>query len=72
MSAYKWPLINNNISKDDKKSLSNFILTTDRFTNGPKVKEFEEEKVKIMDNFIIKNKLYFNAENLKFTSKLKK
>ena len=25
-----------------------------------KVKEFEEEKVKIMDNFIIKNKLYFN------------
>ena len=40
MSAYKWPLINNNISKDDKKSLSNFILTTDRFTNGPKVKEF--------------------------------
>jgi CDP-6-deoxy-D-xylo-4-hexulose-3-dehydrase len=43
MSAYKWPLINNNISKDDKKALSNFILTTDRFTNGPKVREFEEE-----------------------------
>jgi acyl-CoA thioester hydrolase len=40
--------------------------------NSRKVKEFEEEKVKIMDNFIIKNKLYFNAENLKFTSKLKK
>ena len=37
-----------------------------------KVKEFEEEKVKIMDAFIIKNKLDFNAEDLKFTSKLKK
>ena len=40
--------------------------------NNRKVKEFELEKVKIMDDFIIQNKSDFNAENLKFTSKLKK
>jgi acyl-CoA thioester hydrolase len=40
--------------------------------NSRKVKEFEGEKVKIMDDFIIQNKLNFNAEDLKFTSKLKK
>ena len=37
-----------------------------------KVKEFEEEKVKIMDDFIIKNKSRFNTDDLKFTPKLKK
>ena len=40
--------------------------------NTRKVREFEEKKVKIMDDFIIQNKSDFNAENLKFTSKLKK
>ena len=40
--------------------------------NNRKVKEFELEKVKIMYYFIIQNKSDFNAENLKFTSKLKK
>ena len=40
--------------------------------NSRKVKEFEEEKIKIMDNFIIKNKSKFSAEDLKFTLKLKK
>ena len=34
--------------------------------------EFEEEKIKIMDDFIKKNKSQFNNENLKFSSKLKK
>jgi CDP-4-dehydro-6-deoxyglucose reductase, E1 len=38
---YKWPLINDNINIDDRKKLANFILKTNRFTNGPKVKEFE-------------------------------
>ena len=37
-----------------------------------KVKEFEEEKVKLMDDFIIKNKSRFNTDDLKFTPKLKK
>jgi CDP-6-deoxy-D-xylo-4-hexulose-3-dehydrase len=36
-------LINDNISEDDKKSLANFILNSNRFTNGPKVREFEKE-----------------------------
>ena len=40
--------------------------------NERKVSEFEEEKVKIMDDFIDKNKSQFNSENLKFSSKLKK
>ena len=40
--------------------------------NERKVAEFEEEKVKIMDDFIDKNKSQFNNENLKFSSKLKK
>ena len=39
---FKWPLINDNITEDDKKVLSDFILNTNRFTNGPKVKEFEK------------------------------
>ena len=40
--------------------------------NERKVAEFEEEKIKIMDDFINKNKSKFNNENLKFSSKLKK
>ena len=40
--------------------------------NERKVTEFEVEKVKIMDEFIEKNKSQFNNENLKFSSKLKK
>ena len=40
--------------------------------NERKVVEFEDEKVKLMDEFINKNKTKFNNENLKFSSKLKK
>ena len=40
--------------------------------NERKVSEFEEEKVRIMDDFINKNKSQFNYENLRFSSKLKK
>ena len=40
--------------------------------NERKVAEFEEEKIKIMDEFINKNKSKFDYENLKFSSKLKK
>lgn len=39
---FNWPLINNNITDSDKKELIKFIESTDRFTNGIKVKEFEE------------------------------
>jgi CDP-6-deoxy-D-xylo-4-hexulose-3-dehydrase len=40
--SYKWPLINDNISQTDRETLSNFVLNGDRFTNGKKVKEFEQ------------------------------
>ena len=40
--------------------------------NTRKVSEFEEEKLKIMDEFINKNQSGFINENLKFSSKLKK
>ena len=39
---FKWQLINDSITDDDKKALTDFINTPNqRFTNGPKVKEFE-------------------------------
>ena len=41
MKNYKWPLMSNNILRNDKKVLVNFINRTNKFTNGPKVKEFE-------------------------------
>ena len=37
-----------------------------------KVAEFEDEKVKIMDEYIEKNKSNFSYKDLKFSSKLKK
>ncbi len=40
--------------------------------NQRKVAEFEEEKIKIMDDFISKNKSEFAANNLIFLNKLKK
>jgi CDP-6-deoxy-D-xylo-4-hexulose-3-dehydrase len=38
---YKWPLINDNITKEDRKVLSDFILDNQRLTNGERVREFE-------------------------------
>ena len=38
-----WKLMENIIEKDDIDSLTSFLNTSDRFTNGPKVKEFEEQ-----------------------------
>ncbi|NBH14500.1 CDP-4-keto-6-deoxy-D-glucose-3-dehydrase [Lachnospiraceae bacterium] len=35
------PLMSNNIIKDDVQCLINFLSESDRFTNGPKVREFE-------------------------------
>jgi acyl-CoA thioester hydrolase len=40
--------------------------------NVRKVAEFENEKIKVMKNFIEKNKVYFSDKNLKFSTKLKK
>ena len=43
MKIYKWPLMSNNILPNDKKVLINFINRSNKFTNGPKVKEFEKK-----------------------------
>jgi len=40
--------------------------------NIRKVTEFEHEKIKIMDDFILTNKKNFNKEGLKFLNKIKK
>ena len=40
--------------------------------NQRKVAEFEDEKLKIMDQYIKENSSKFNSENLKFSNKLKK
>ena len=37
-----------------------------------KVAEFDQERTKLMDDFISENKEKFKSDNLKFTSKLKK
>ena len=37
-----------------------------------RVVEFEDEKIKIMNEYIKKNKINFNNKNLKFLAKLKK
>ena len=40
--------------------------------NKRKVAEFEDEKIKIMNDFILKNKINFNNKDLKFSTRLKK
>ena len=58
----------------EKKFLASTIEILSLYVdlNERKVSEFEDEKVKLMDEFINKNKSKFNNENLKFSSKLKK
>lgn len=41
--TYKWPLMKNTITWRDKLSLIMFIARSDKFTNGPMVRRFEEE-----------------------------
>jgi CDP-6-deoxy-D-xylo-4-hexulose-3-dehydrase len=40
---FKWPLMKNNITLRDRLKLAKFVLTSDRFTNGKKVREFESK-----------------------------
>ena len=39
----RWSLMDNAVTDSDKLDLVRFILTSDRYTNGPKVREFEQE-----------------------------
>tara|TARA_B100001063_G_scaffold77859_1_gene72340 strand:+ start:67 stop:534 length:468 start_codon:yes stop_codon:yes gene_type:complete len=61
------------IEKSSKKlsaTLESLSLYID--LNRRKVTEFENEKIKIMNEFISKNNSTFKNDNLKFSSKLKK
>lgn len=40
--SFTWPLMKNTITWGDKWEMIKFIATTKQFTNGPKVREFEE------------------------------
>lgn len=42
MTELNWPLMQNNINWQDKWQLIKFILTTNQYTQGPKVQEFEQ------------------------------
>ncbi len=42
MKGYKWPLMKNTLSFMDRVKLAKFILSSDRFTQGKRVKEFED------------------------------
>jgi CDP-6-deoxy-D-xylo-4-hexulose-3-dehydrase len=42
MKNFYWKLMHNNILPKDKKALITFIKSSDNFTNGPKVKQFEK------------------------------
>ena len=58
----------------EKKFLVSTIETLSLYVdlNQRKVAEFEDEKVKMMDQYIQENSSKFNSEDLKFSGKLKK
>lgn len=43
MSNYNWPLMFNNITKEDRVKLSKFVLNSSKLTQGKTVQKFEEE-----------------------------
>ena len=43
MSEYKWPLMKNTLTFRDRLKLAKFVLTSDKFTQGKKVEEFEKK-----------------------------
>ena len=61
------------IEKKTKKLASTIeMLSLHVDLNIRKVAEFDQERTKLMDDFIIENKEKFKSNNLKFTDKLKK
>lgn len=43
MSEYKWPLMKNTLSFMDRVKLAKFVLSSNNFTQGKKVRQFEDE-----------------------------
>jgi len=66
---YKFEMVHNR-----KKYLASTIEFLSLYVDlkERKVTEFEDEKIKIMNDFILKNEINFNDEDLKFSNKLKK
>tara|TARA_B100000963_G_scaffold230561_1_gene201189 strand:+ start:8055 stop:8465 length:411 start_codon:yes stop_codon:yes gene_type:complete len=61
------------VHKQDKYLASTIeVLALYVDLNTRKVSEFEDEKLKIMDDYIKNNNSKFKSDNLKFSSKLKK
>ena len=61
------------IEKKTKKLSSTIeMLSLHVDLNKRKVAEFDQERTRLMDEFISKNKEKFKSDNLKFTGKLKK
>ena len=58
--------------KTNKLSSTIEMLSLHVDLNKRKVAEFDQERTKLMDDFIIENKEKFKSDNLKFTDKLKK
>ena len=65
---YKFEMIN---KKDNSLSATFEALALYVNLKDRKVSEFEDEKISIMQNFIIENNHNFNDEDLKYSSKLK-
>ena len=42
MSAYNWPLMKNSISLLDRAKLAKFVLTSDKFTQGKRLKSLKK------------------------------
>ena len=53
-----WPLMKDCITQEDKDSLVNFIQTSNRYTNGPKVVEFEKQWSEWLG---VKHSLFFSS-----------
>tara|TARA_B100000767_G_scaffold179233_1_gene167358 strand:- start:111 stop:581 length:471 start_codon:yes stop_codon:yes gene_type:complete len=66
---YKFEMVHN-----EKKYLASTIEFLSLYVDlkERKVTEFEDEKIKIMNDFILKNEINFNDEDLKFSNKLRK
>lgn len=43
MAVFDWPLQKNTMGRQERLALAKFVLTADRFTNGPECRQFEEE-----------------------------
>jgi CDP-6-deoxy-D-xylo-4-hexulose-3-dehydrase len=57
-SNFNWQLINDSITEGDREALVEFIKTSNRWTNGPKVKEFEDKWSEWLE---IKHSVFVNS-----------